>query len=244
MYHKIMAEEMYAIIESELRKYKPLLRKICIYKEIDAEYYVDVIPESDAFSTIDIMMMQTEDNIDRIFYYSSDEKRKLFCSIMLREIGYRFFEKASYLKKIHDEISIVKDEQEVHPFLNLYDKKIIDTIYGLTTNVDESDIETNLEKIADIITSIECTGVNMESLCYCVHIRDIVYMKKASRVLYFRIKDKMDKFPEVNDFKWFEFNGDEMNIVDADNIQDILSEWDFFGKRNYDDGLWKEAPYK
>lgn len=234
MTKKRVTEEMFLTMKIELIDYKPLIRKICENQKINPEKYVDDLPDSDGYSYISLFVLFNYcDAIDRIFEYSSYKTTCPFYTRILKTISYEaeFKNKMDYLEMVNYDILQLKCSYFSHP----YDEKVIDEIYELSKNVAESDAECNLVKIANLITDIECTGVDMLALGRCTWIRDKVYLMKASQDVYFRIKKKMDVFPEINDFKYVEFDDEGLLVIDADTIQDFYPDFEDIWRKLWED---------
>lgn len=137
----------------------------------------------------------------------------------------------NYLKNVHDDISSLK----CSTFLPPYDEKVIEEIYELSKNVAEADAESNLEKIANLITDIERTGVDMIPLGRCSWIRDKVYLMKASQNVYLRIKKEMDAYPGINDFQYVEFGSGGLYVVEADDILASQLAWKDIARKLFED---------
>lgn len=234
MSEKRVTEEMLSTIKRILFDYKPLIRWICKNEQIDTAKFVDEIEDSSGFSEISLWFISRFcDDIDKIFEFSRYEKAVAFYVYILKKISFEaeFNNKMNYLKNVHDDISSLK----CSTFLPPYDEKVIEEIYELSKNVAEADAESNLEKIANLITDIERTGVDMIPLGRCSWIRDKVYLMKASQNVYLRIKKEMDAYPGINDFQYVEFGSGGLYVVEADDILASQLAWKDIARKLFED---------
>lgn len=217
-------DEMFMSVKDELWWYKPLVRKICNIVKIDTKKFVAEIPDNDAYCELTNMCLMQRDDVEMIFDGVCDEKdEKQFFAMVVNGMC----ELSHSHVSLHRIRNSVKDAEEDTYFdmrkvygenfdklvdiLNRFDEKYFNDSYVARNDFDESD-EGKLLELADVISDMEKSGIDMSHLPWCLHYADIIYTRKAAKEMWERIKNRLMEYDGIDNVGCFGVYDDPVTV--------------------------------